>query len=334
MSKLKSHISKRRTSGIISHPDAGKTTLTEKLLLMGGAIHIAGTVKSRKSSRYAASDFMEIEKQRGISVSSSVMGFNYRGLKINLLDTPGHKDFSEDTYRTLTAVDSVLMVIDCTKGVEAQTRKLMQVCRMRQTPIITFINKLDRDGLDPIAVLDEIEKELGIQVTPCSWPIGMGKQFKGVYDLLKKQVLIFKPHQKASEALCFSDLNDPELLQHLDGDQQYLSDLQESLDLLDVYPAFDKESYLAGELSPVCFGSAVNNFGVQELLDCFVDVAPEPLSRESDLRLVKPDEAKFSGFIFKIHALNPIDFQPNKQVYPAYHAPIVENENAKIHLIT
>ena len=302
MYDLNDEILKRRSFAIISHPDAGKTTLTEKLLLMGGAIHIAGTVKARKSSRYAASDFMEIEKQRGISVSSSVLGFKYRNLNFNLLDTPGHKDFSEDTYRTLTAVDSVLMVLDSTKGVETQTRKLMEVCRLRQTPIISFINKLDRDGLSPLALLDEIEKELGIEVAPCSWPLGMGKRFKGVYNLLDQSIAIFKAHQKHEDAKIFHDLSSPELFKCLDKNQDYIDQLKEDLELLSLYAAFDKEKYLSGKQTPVFFGSAINNFGVQEILDCFSDYAPPPLNRESDQGMVCVNQEKFSGFIFKIHA--------------------------------
>ncbi|MEK9656801.1 MAG: peptide chain release factor 3 [bacterium] len=301
MSNVNSEILKRRTFGIISHPDAGKTTLTEKLLLMGGAIHVAGTVKSRKSGRFAASDFMEIEKQRGISVSSSVMGFVYNNFQVNLLDTPGHKDFSEDTYRTLTAVDSALMVIDCTKGVEMQTRKLMQVCRMRQTPILTFINKLDREGKHPIELLDEIEKELDIKVCPCSWPIGMGRSFKGVYDLLQSKVVFFKSHARSDsgDSFTFDSLDDPELQRYLGP---LYATLREELELLSLYPAFDVEAYLAGSLTPVFFGSAVNNFGIQELLDCFVNIAPSPLPRQTLQREVCAQEPSFSGFIFKIHA--------------------------------
>ena len=301
MLDLANQVNRRRTFGIISHPDAGKTTLTEKLLLMGGAIHIAGSVKSRKSSRFAASDFMEIEKQRGISVSSSVMGFDYQGSKINLLDTPGHKDFSEDTYRTLTAVDSALMVIDCTKGVEDQTRKLMQVCRLRNTPIMTFINKMDREGRDFFELLDEIEKELDIKVAPCSWPIGSGKQFKGVYDIINKQILMFKAHQKeAFDIICCKDgLLKDVLLPYLGS---LYNELKDDLDLIEAYHAFDKQAYLEGRLTPVFFGSAINNFGVKDLLDFFVQYAPAPLNRQTDTKLISSTDASFSGFIFKIHA--------------------------------
>ena len=302
MSKtINSEIARRRTFGIISHPDAGKTTLTEKLLLFGGAIHIAGAVKSKKATRHATSDFMEIEKQRGISVATSVMGFEYNGTKVNLLDTPGHQDFSEDTYRTLTAVDSAIMVIDCVKGVEMQTQKLMEVCRLRNTPIMTFINKLDRDGQDPIAILDEIEEKLQINVRPLSWPIGMGKSFKGVYSLLDKRLLLFKSHQKQSASSCLiTDLSDPQL-DILLGD--LAPQLRDDVALIEgIYDPFDIQLYRDGLITPVFFGSALNNFGVAELLDAFIRYAPPPQPRETQTRLVQPDEAQFSGFIFKIHA--------------------------------
>ncbi|MFA5879011.1 MAG: peptide chain release factor 3 [Candidatus Margulisiibacteriota bacterium] len=298
---LKEEIQKRKTFAIISHPDAGKTTLTEKFLLFGGAIHIAGAVKSKKTDRYASSDFMEIERQRGISVATSVMGFEYEGTKINLLDTPGHQDFCEDTYRTLTAVDSTVMVIDAVRGVQEQTYKLLDVCRMRNTPVITFINKLDRDGKTSIELLDEIEEKLKITVVPLSWPIGMGKRFKGVYNIYEKRLLLFKPHQKQDEnSIEIKDLSDPKLDELL---QEDAAKLREELDLImGVYPKFSQEDYLAGKVTPVFFGSALNNFGVKELLDCFIKIAPAPLPRETDKRQVEPSEAKFSGFVFKIHA--------------------------------
>ena len=296
-------ISKRRTFGIISHPDAGKTTLTEKLLLFGGAIQTAGAVKSNKIDRHATSDFMEIEKQRGISVATSVMGFDYKGLKINLLDTPGHQDFAEDTYRTLTAVDSVVMVIDCVKGVEIQTEKLMEVCRMRSTPVISFINKLDREGRDPYDLLDEIEDKLNIKVRPLSWPIGMGKEFRGVYNLFTNDLVLFQGDKQklAKETVRFEDINDPELVKYIG--HSAAEKLREDVELIQgVYPDFDPAEYLAGKIAPVFFGSAVNNFGVRELLDCFVEIAPLPQPRYTDEREVKPMEPKFSGFVFKIHA--------------------------------
>lgn len=296
-------IKKRRTFGIISHPDAGKTTLTEKLLLFGGAIQVAGAVKSNKIKRTATSDFMEIEKQRGISVATSVMGFRYRGLKINILDTPGHQDFAEDTYRTLTAVDSVIVVIDVAKGVEPQTEKLVQVCRMRQTPIIVFINKLDREGQDAFDLLDELEEKLDLTVLPLSWPIGMGQRFKGVYNIFEKKLALFRPHGKQEEedTIEFTDLNSPEL-ETIIG-EQLADELREEVETIEtVYPKFDREAYLHGKLSPVFFGSAINNFGVKELLDCFVEIAPTPLPRFTEERQVKPDEDQFAGFVFKIHA--------------------------------
>ncbi|BDD08921.1 peptide chain release factor 3 [Fulvitalea axinellae] len=296
-------IDKRRTFGIISHPDAGKTTLTEKLLLFGGAIQTAGAVKSNKIKMHARSDWMEIEKQRGISVATSVMGFNYRDVKINLLDTPGHKDFAEDTYRTLTAVDSVVMVIDCVKGVEEQTERLMEVCRMRDTPVICFINKLDREGQDPYDLLDEVEEKLNIKVRPLSWPINMGKTFKGVYSLYEKNLVLFQSSKQRldDETIKIEDINDPRL-DELVGEND-AAQLREDVELIEsVYPDFSMEDYAAGKVAPVFFGSAVNNFGVRELLDCFIDIAPSPKPRETELREVEPNESKFSGFIFKIHA--------------------------------
>ncbi len=300
---LSAEINKRRTFGIISHPDAGKTTLTEKLLLFGGAIQIAGAVKSNKIKKAATSDFMEIERQRGISVATSVMAFDYKDLKINILDTPGHEDFAEDTYRTLTAVDSVIVVIDVAKGVEPQTEKLVAVCRRRNTPVIVFVNKLDREGKDAFDLLDEIEKKLGLNVTPLSWPIGMGQRFKGVYSIYEKNLILFNPHgkQEEEETIQITDLKDPRLDKEVT--QAAADTLREEVEVIKgLYPDFDQEYYLAGELSPVFFGSAVNNFGVRELLDCFVEVAPAPLARETEERVIEPDENVFSGFIFKIHA--------------------------------
>jgi peptide chain release factor 3 len=299
---LDQEINKRRTFGIISHPDAGKTTLTEKLLLFGGAIQKAGAVKSSKIKDHARSDWMEIEKQRGISVATSVMGFNYNGVKINLLDTPGHQDFAEDTYRTLTAVDSVIMVIDCVKGVEIQTEKLMEVCRMRDTPVICFINKLDREGRDPFDLLDEIEEKLKINVRPLSWPISMGKSFKGVYSLYEKSLHLFTPSkQTVEEGIEVSDINSP-LLDEYVGENNAMQ-LRHDVELIEgVYPEFNIDDYLQGKVAPVFFGSAVNNFGVKELLDTFIRIAPPPKSRETTARIVQPDENKFTGFVFKIHA--------------------------------
>jgi len=294
---------KRRTFGIISHPDAGKTTLTEKFLLFGGAIQIAGAVKSNKATRAATSDFMEIEKQRGISVASSVMGFDYNEYKVNILDTPGHKDFAEDTYRTLTAVDSVILVIDCVKGVEEQTRKLMEVCRMRNTPVIVFINKMDREGQDPFDLLDEIEKELSIHTRPLSWPIGIGSSFKGVYNLFEKKLQLFSADKRkiANDVIAIETL-DSNKLDEIIGEKA-AKKLREDAELIEgVYEPFNRDLYLEGYLAPVFFGSAINNFGVQELLDTFVQIAPEPKSRETETREVKPEEKKFTGFIFKIHA--------------------------------
>ncbi len=299
---LKSEINKRRTFAIISHPDAGKTTLTEKLLLFGGAIQVAGAVKSNKIKKTATSDFMEIERQRGISVATSVMGFEYKDIKINILDTPGHQDFAEDTYRTLTAVDSVIIVVDIAKGVEAQTRKLMEVCRMRKTPVIVFVNKLDRNGLDPFDLLDELEEELSIKVRPLSWPISQGRSFQGVYNLYQKELNLFSEANKQTitEAIAFKNLDDPALNDHI-GD--HANKLREDVELVEgVYPAFDKSRYLSADIAPVFFGSALNNFGVRELLDCFIDIAPTPRKFETNERTVEPTEEKFSGFVFKIHA--------------------------------
>ena len=298
----KEEIARRRTFGIISHPDAGKTTLTEKLLLFGGAIHVAGAVKSNKIKKTATSDFMEIERQRGISVATSVMGFEYNGIKINILDTPGHQDFAEDTFRTLTACDSVIIVIDAAKGVETQTRKLMQVCRMRKTPVIVFINKLDRPAHDPFDLLDEIEKELQIHVNPLSWPIGSGDTFKGVYNIYRGGLYLFNPGgQTLPEGIEIQDLNSDELVRHI-GERDAHT-LCENLELIQgVYPTLEQNDYLNAEVAPVFFGSALNNFGIKELLDCFIELAPSPLPRETEERIVKADEDKFTGFVFKIHA--------------------------------
>ena len=296
-------INKRKTFGIVSHPDAGKTTLTEKLLLFGGAIQVAGAVKSNKIKKSATSDFMEIEKQRGISVATSVMAFDYKDLKVNILDTPGHEDFAEDTYRTLTAVDSVIVVIDAAKGVESQTEKLVKVCRMRNTPIIVFVNKLDREGKDAFDLLDEIESKLDIQVTPLSWPIGMGQHFKGVFSIFEKNLKLFKPHGKQDEedTIEIASVNDP-LLEKIVGSQDAKTLKEEVKLIAEVYPEFEREDYLLGMISPVFFGSAINNFGVRELLDCFVQIAPQPLPRQAEERIIEPNEAGFSGFVFKIHA--------------------------------
>lgn len=299
----KEEIERRRTFGIISHPDAGKTTLTEKLLLFGGAIQEAGAVKSNKIKKGATSDFMEIERQRGISVATSVLAFEYQGIKINILDTPGHKDFAEDTFRTLTAVDSVIVVIDVAKGVEEQTEKLVEVCRMRNIPMIVFINKLDREGKDGFELLDEIEQKLNLRVTPLSFPIGMGYDFKGIYNIWEKNVNLFSGDSRKNieETIKIEDVSNPEL-ENLIGDKA-ANELREELELVyEVYPKFNQEEYLNGKLQPVFFGSALNNFGVRELLDCFVEIAPTPRPKESDTRLVQPNEKEFSGFVFKIHA--------------------------------
>ncbi|MCU0328083.1 MAG: peptide chain release factor 3 [Chitinophagales bacterium] len=296
-------IQKRKTFAVIAHPDAGKTTLTEKLLLFGGAIQTAGAVKSNKIKKSTTSDFMEIEKQRGISVATSVMSFEYKNKLVNILDTPGHKDFQEDTYRTLTAVDSVILVIDCVKGVEEQTEKLMQVCRMRNTPVLVFINKMDRDGKDPFDLLDELEKKLNIHVQPLSWPINSGTFFKGVYNIKNSSLNLFQAGatKKIDDYIQFDDLNHPSLNEKIttsDADK-----LREDIELINgVYDPFDIERYRKADLAPVFFGSAVNNFGVQELLDTFIEFAPSPLPRDTDMRLVKPEENKFTGFVFKIHA--------------------------------
>lgn len=299
---LKQEIQRRRTFAIISHPDAGKTTLTEKLLLFGGAIHVAGAVKSNKIKRGATSDFMEIERQRGISVATSVMGFEYKDVKINILDTPGHEDFAEDTYRTLTAVDSVIIVIDGAKGVETQTRKLMEVCRMRNTPVMVFINKLDRPSKDPFDLLDEIEKELKIKVRPLAWPISTGPTFKGVYDLYADRLSLFfaQDKQTAEGEQLDIRLNDPTIDKYI---APFTQQLHDDLELVEgVYPPFDLERYRKGEIAPVFFGSALNNFGVRELLDCFIRIAPSPGPSHTVQRDIDPYEPKMTGFVFKIHA--------------------------------
>jgi len=297
-------VQRRRTFAIISHPDAGKTTLTEKLLLFGGAIHLAGAVKAKKASRGATSDWMAVERERGISVTSSVMKFDYQDYEINLLDTPGHQDFSEDTYRVLTAVDSVLMVIDSAKGVETQTKKLMEVCRMRRTPIMTFINKLDRDGLEPIELLDDIETNLGIECAPLTWPVGTGRGFKGVFDLRRDELRFFVPDgQKSTRPLDVrhvKGLDDPALDDLLGADAQQLR--QDAELLSGAGHPFDVQRYLAARQSPVFFGSAINNFGVRELLDTFVELAPPPQPRQAETRMVSPLDPEFSGVVFKIQA--------------------------------
>lgn len=294
-------IQRRRTFAIISHPDAGKTTLTEKFLLFGGQIQVAGAVKSNKIKKTATSDWMDIEKQRGISVSTSVMEFDYEGYKVNILDTPGHQDFAEDTYRTLTAVDSAIIVVDSAKGVEAQTRKLMEVCRMRKTPVIIFINKMDREGRDPFDMLDELEKELQIKVRPLSWPIGQGRKFKGVYNIYEQQLNLFTPNKQRVTEKVEVDIQSEELDRQV-GEQE-ATQLRDDLELVDgVYPTFDKQTYLSAEVAPVFFGSALNNFGIQELLNCFVEIAPSPKPTQAEERVIRPEEPKFTGFIFKITA--------------------------------
>jgi peptide chain release factor 3 len=301
--KYAKEIETRKTFAIISHPDAGKTTLTEKLLLFGGAIQVAGAVKSNKIKKASTSDFMEIERQRGISVATSVMSFEYRQKLINLLDTPGHKDFAEDTYRTLTAVDSVILVIDCVKGVEEQTERLMEVCRMRDTPVIVYINKMDRDGRNPFELLEELEEKLRIRTQPLTWPINSGKEFKGVYHVLNKSLLQFQASTKATndDLIEIPDINAP-IVSTLLG-QKDAAQLQEDIELIDgVYEGFPVEEYLRGELAPVFFGSAVNNFGIKEMLDTFVDIAPSPKPRETNTREISPNEDKLTGFVFKIHA--------------------------------
>lgn len=301
--KYEKEISRRKTFAIISHPDAGKTTLTEKFLLFGGAIQTAGAVKSNKIKKHATSDFMDIERQRGISVATSVMTFEYKDFLINLLDTPGHKDFAEDTYRTLTAVDSVVLVVDSVNGVEDQTRRLMEVCRMRDTPVIVFINKMDRDGKNRFDLLEEIEKELKISLHPMTWPINSGKDFKGVYNLDNKSLRLFTANTKADDedVIAISDLSDKTLDEKI-GDRD-AEQLREDVELIDgVYGALNVNDYLSGKIAPVFFGSAVNNFGVKEMLDTFIRIAPTPRDRETSKREIAAGEDKFSGFVFKIHA--------------------------------
>jgi len=302
MTALPAEIAKRRTFAIISHPDAGKTTLTEKLLLFGGAIQMAGSVKGRKSERHAMSDWMALEKQRGISVTSSVMQFPYRGRIVNLLDTPGHADFSEDTYRTLTAVDSALMVIDAAKGVEERTIKLMEVCRLRTTPIISFINKLDRDGREPLELLDEVERVLAIRCTPVTWPIGMGREFRGVYHFLQDRIFVYQPGEKgaAGETAVIDGLDSDEADRFLGSDA---AAFREEAELVrEACDDFDLEAYLGGLQTPVFFGSAISNFGVRELLDGFIEWAPPPAPRDSTTRQVAAGEPALTGFVFKIQA--------------------------------
>lgn len=297
-------IEKRRTFAIIAHPDAGKTTLTEKLLLFGGAIELAGAVKAKGDRRRRArSDWMKVEQERGISVASSVMTFDYNGRTFNLLDTPGHEDFSEDTYRTLTAVDSAVMVLDAAKGIETQTYKLFEVCRLRDVPIVTFINKMDRDGMDPFILLDEIEKKLALDVTPASWPIGMGREFRGCYDLIRDQLILFDRSKGATmlESVQCSGLSDPRIDELLPADQ--VTKLREDIEMIrGVCKPFDKEAYLEGHMTPVFFGSAVNNFGVRELLNGIAEYAPSPRPQKAESRLIEPNEAKVTAFVFKIQA--------------------------------
>ena len=298
---MNQEIERRRTFAIISHPDAGKTTLTEKFLLFGGQIQVAGAVKSNKIRKTATSDWMDIEKQRGISVSTSVMEFDYDGYKVNILDTPGHQDFAEDTYRTLTAVDSAIIVVDGAKGVETQTRKLMNVCRMRNTPVIIFINKMDREGRDPFDLLDELEKELQIQVRPLSWPINQGVKFKGVYNIYEQKLDLFTPDKQRVTEKVEIDINSSQLDERVGA--QDAGQLRDDLELIDgIYPAFDVDDYRSATVAPVFFGSGLNNFGVQELLNCFVKIAPCPRNTTAEEREVSPEEEKFTGFVFKITA--------------------------------
>lgn len=301
MSNLNSEITRRRTFAIISHPDAGKTTLTEKLLLFGGQIQVAGAVKSNKIKKTATSDWMEIEKQRGISVTTSVMEFDYDGYKVNILDTPGHQDFAEDTFRTLTAVDSAIIVVDSAKGVEAQTRKLMTVCRMRKTPVIIFVNKMDREGRDPFDLLDELEEELQIKVRPLSWPINQGQRFKGVYNLYEQRLNLYAADKQHITENVEINIASEELENHIGAED--VQKLRDDLELVSgVYDDFDVNTYLSADVAPVFFGSALNNFGVKELLDCFVRIAPYPRAVVAEERTVNPEESKFTGFIFKITA--------------------------------
>ena len=302
MSDIAQQVKRRRTFAIISHPDAGKTTLTEKLLLFSGAINIAGSVKARKAARHATSDWMEIEKQRGISVASSVMQMEYRDCVINLLDTPGHQDFSEDTYRVLTAVDAALMVIDAGNGVEPQTRRLLQVCRSRNTPIITFVNKMDREVKAPLDLMDEIERELGMTVVPFTWPVGMGKTFRGVYDRREDQMRVFTAGEdrRGGDEEVLAGMDNPASAERFGMEWSAAKDEMELVE--GASPAFDKDAFLQGTQTPMLFGSAVNNFGVREVLDALVDLAPQPGAKAAIQRVVEPVEPKFSGVVFKIQA--------------------------------
>lgn len=299
---LKHETERRRTFAIISHPDAGKTTITEKLLLFGGAIQIAGAVKARRAGKQTSSDFLEVEQQRGISVSTAVMSFEHNGCAVNLLDTPGHEDFSEDTYRVLTAVDSALMVLDNAKGVEERTRALMDVCRLRDTPVVTFANKLDREGLDPFELMQDVEQTLNIACAPLTWPIGMGQYFQGIYDIPHKQVIFYQPTERGrrNERVVIDSIDDPALIDHIGSSAA--QKLREDLELIDTMDPFDLEAFRAGLQTPVFFGSAINNFGVKELLDSFIEIAPPPQSRPTETREVAPLEEKFTGFVFKIQA--------------------------------
>lgn len=329
--KLADEIARRRTFAIVSHPDAGKTTLTEKFLLFGGAINVAGAVKSNKIRKTATSDFMEIEKQRGISVATSVMGFDYGGKKINILDTPGHQDFAEDTFRTLTAADSVIIVIDAARGVETQTRKLMEVCRMRKTPVMVFVNKMDRPSLDPFELMDEIERELRIHVHPLSWPVGTGSDFRGVYNRFESVFRSFSGNTKQT----IGEITEHTDLQNEDFKNQiapHAEKLKEELELIEgVYAKLDLGDYMKGKTAPLFFGSALNNFGVKDILDCFVKVAPSPGGVVTEERVVLPDEPKFSGFVFKIHA----NMDPNHRDRLAFIkivSGVFERNTAYIHV--
>ncbi len=300
--ELQFETSRRRTFAIISHPDAGKTTITEKLLLFGGAIQIAGAVKARRAGKQAASDFLEVEQQRGISVSTAVMSFEHNGYAVNLLDTPGHEDFSEHTYRVLSAVDCALMVLDNAKGVEERTKALMDVCRLRDTPVVTFSNKLDREGLDPFELMNDVEKTLHISCVPITWPIGMGQNFEGIYDILHKQVIFYQPTAKGrrNDRLVLNSIDDPALVDYVGSSAA--QKLREDLELIATMDEFDLEAFRAGLQTPVFFGSAMNNFGVKELLDEFVEIAPPPQPHPTKTREVEPCEEKFTGFVFKIQA--------------------------------
>jgi len=302
MTSLPPEIARRRTFAIISHPDAGKTTITEKLLLFGGAIQLAGAVRGRRNEKHAKSDFLKVEQERGISVSSAVMSFEHLERAVNLLDTPGHEDFSEDTYRVLTAVDSALMVLDAAKGVEERTKALMDVCRLRDTPVVSFANKMDREALDPFELLDNVENTLNISCCPFTWPIGMGRKFQGIYDLVNKRVVFYQATERgrANAQVYLEDINDPALDEEIGAEAA--EKLREDLELLEALDPFDQEAFEAGAQTPFFFGSAINNFGVKELLDAFVEVAPCPQARATTSRTVEPGEDKFTGFVFKIQA--------------------------------